>query len=162
MSDEEPVSRPSSDPSKIPSWLMLGFLLGVLVVLAWPPRRPVAPAAPGPAQARAEAKPVPEAPRSLATIEAVFAEWDAYATWDNDMTEVALWNSKTKDFSDCYEVLRSGGNYYFRSIPRLTHPVVTHGVKVNCPLEFTETEEQREERVKAESDEIFKDLRGGK
>ena len=98
----------------------------------------------------------------MATIEAVFAEWDGYATWDNDLTEVALWNSKTKDFSDCFEVLRSGNAYYFRSIPHLTRPVLTRGVKVNCPLEFTETEEQRQERLKSEADELWKDARGDK
>jgi hypothetical protein len=141
---------------------MLGFLLGVLSVLAWPSRTPAPAPTPAPAAAVPEAKPEAAAPRSLTTIEAVFAEWDGYATWDNDMTEVALWNSKTKDFSDCFEVLRSGSSYYFRSIPRLTRPVVTHGIKVNCPLEFTESEEQRQERVKTESEEIFKDLRGEK
>jgi hypothetical protein len=141
---------------------MLGFLLGALFVLAWPSRRETAPPPPSPIVAAPEPKPQAAAPRSLTTIEAVFAEWDGYASWDNDITEVALWNSKTKDFSDCYEVLRSDNNYYFRSIPQLTRPVLTRGIKVNCPLEFTETEEQRQTRVKSESDEIFKDLRGDK
>jgi hypothetical protein len=141
---------------------MLGFLLGVLFVTAWPGRKPAPPPVAAPVAAEARPKPAPAAPGSFTAIEAVFAEWDGYAIWDNDLTEVALWNSKTKDFSDCYEVLRSGSSYYFRSIPRLTRPVVTHGIKVNCPLEFTETEEQRQERLKTESEEIFKDLRGEK
>jgi hypothetical protein len=35
-------------------------------------------------------------------------------------------------------------------------------VKVNCPLEFTETEDQRQERLKSEADELWKDARGDK
>jgi len=163
MSDTEPAQPSPSAPSKIPSWLMLGFLLGALFVLAWPPRNPAPPPAPAAAPGAGSAvKAQPSAPRSMATIEAVFAEWDGYATWDNDLTEVALWNSKTKDFSDCFEVLRSGNAYYFRSIPHLSRPVLTRGVKVNCPLEFTETEEQRQERLKSEADELWKDARGDK
>jgi hypothetical protein len=141
---------------------MLGFLLGVLFVLAWPSRPPIPAPVPAAPQVPAEPKPTAPAPSSLTTIEAVFAAWDSYAVWDNDLTEVALWNSKTRDFSDCYEVLRSGNAYYFRSIPHLTRPVLTRGVKTNCPLEFTETEEQRQERLKSEADELWKDVRGDK
>ena len=51
----------------------------------------------------------------------------------------------TGDYTDCFEVLRSGEGYYFRSISRLTRPVLTHGVRPDSPLRFTETEEQRQE-----------------
>ena len=41
--------------------------------------------------------------------------------------------------------MRFGDGIYFRSIPRLTRPVLTHGITADSPLEFTETEEQRRE-----------------
>jgi hypothetical protein len=89
------------------------------------------------------ARPAP-APR-LTTIEAVFAAWDRYAVWSDGTTEVALWSADTKGFSDCYEVTKLGDAYYFRSIPALTRPILTHGVVTESPLEFTETARQREE-----------------
>ncbi len=61
------------------------------------------------------------------------------------MTEVALWNPETKKYSDFFEVLRSGENLYFRSIPHLTHPILTHGVKENSLLQLTETEAHHQE-----------------
>ncbi len=141
--DEEPAAPPpSAKPSKIPSWAMLGFVLGVLFVLALPSRHPEPPPAPAAPPVRA---PVPAAPPRLTTVEAVFVEWARYAVWENDRTEVALWNAQTQDYSDCFEVLRSGAGYYFRSISRLTRPVLTHGVRSDSPMRFTETEDQRQE-----------------
>jgi hypothetical protein len=131
-------------PSKTPSWVMLGFIIGVLSVLAFKEeqkqldiKKPVT------------AVPVKEVQRTvvmaprLTVIEAVFDQWGDNAVWDHNKTEVALWNSQLRDFSDCYEVIRFGEGYFFRSIPHLTHPVLTHGVKAGSPLQFTETENQR-------------------
>jgi hypothetical protein len=143
---------------------MLGFLLGALFVLAWPRRKfsePPAPAAPVLTAEPARPAPPPPAPR-LTTIEAVFAQWNRYAVWDNDITEVALWDSETKDFSDCYEVLRAGDAYYFRSIPRLTLPAIIPGPTVNCPLQFTETDEQRRVRLRSNAEELWQSLKTGK
>ncbi len=81
----------------------------------------------------------------IPTIEAVFEQYGHYAVWKNDVTEVALWSADTKDFSDFYEVARMDNTYYFRSIPHLTRPVLTHGVPADCPLMFTETVEQRQQ-----------------
>jgi hypothetical protein len=81
----------------------------------------------------------------LATIEAVFAQWGHYAVWKNDVTEVALWSPETKDFTDFYEAVRVGETVYFRSIPHLTRPLLTHGVPADSPLSFTETVEQRQQ-----------------
>jgi hypothetical protein len=154
---------PPPRPSRTPSWLMLGFLLGALFVLAWP-RRNFRPA-PAPAPPVLTAEPIrrmaPPAPQ-LTTIEAVFAQWDRYAVWDNDITEVALWNAATKDFSDCYEVLRSGDDTYFRSIPRLTRPAIIPGPRVDCPLQFTETEDQRKARLRSNAEELWQSLKAGK
>jgi hypothetical protein len=159
--DEEATSKPIPEkPSQVPSWVTLGFVLGALFILALPKRAPVAP----PPVAVEEAPPVQhlplEAPR-LTTIEAVFMSWESYAVWSNDTTEVALWDPGTKSFSDCYEVIRNGTDYYFRSIPGLTRPVLTHGVVENSPLQFTETVRQREEWLDAVHKENWKALAEG-
>lgn len=149
--DEQPRKTyplPASKMSKTPSWVMLGFALGAAFVAALPPfgeRKLTAKLEPGPRPAPA----APAAPREaqpLATIEAVFAEWGEHAVWWDDITEVALWNTATKEFSDYYEVRRFGRTNYFRSIPTLTRRVLTHGkVFPDSPLQFTETEEQYQE-----------------
>jgi hypothetical protein len=134
--DEATPPRPGK-PSQIPSWVVLGFALGALFVAALPRRpEPPPPAAPEPA-----IRPAPPPP--VTTIEAVFASWEQYAVWADNTTQVALWDAHTKSYSECYEVLRVGENYYFRSIPALTRPVLTHGVVPESPLQFTESPAQR-------------------
>jgi hypothetical protein len=125
--------------SKTPSWVMLGFLLGALFVWALPQvEKTVARPAPPVAVLRLA--------RPQATeIEAVFAEWGRFAAWDNDVTEVALWDVDKRTYSICYEVLRTGEKLYFRSITSLTRPVLTHGVPDSAPLLFTETDAMRRE-----------------
>ncbi len=142
MDEENPPPAPTK-PSQIPSWVTLGFVLGALFVVALP-RRTAPDPAPPPVAAEPAAKPPGpgEAPR-ITTIEAVFSAWDRYAVWSSGSTEVALWSAETKKFSECYEVMRVGEAYYFRSIPGLTRPVLTHGVVPESPLQFTETEQQR-------------------
>ena len=94
----------------------------------------------------------------MMTIEDVFLEWSQYAVWMNDRTEVALWNAETKDYTDCFEVLRSGSACYFRTIPRLTRQALTHGVPEDSPLRFTETEEQRREWLGEKAQEDWRAL----
>jgi hypothetical protein len=157
--DEDTPSPPAKvKPSQVPSWVTLGFLLGALFVLALPRRAAVdaGPRLAGDGAALKPAKPAP-APR-ITTIEAVFDAWDKYAVWSDDTTEVALWDPDTMSYSDCYEVLRTGGKYYFRSISRLTRPVLTHGVVDESPLQFTETMRQREEWLSAVDRENLKAL----
>jgi hypothetical protein len=79
----------------------------------------------------------------LTEVEAVFAEWERYAVWKNDLTQVAMWDTEKRSYSICYEVLRQGGQFYFRSIPNLTRPLLTRGVPADAPLQFAETEESR-------------------
>jgi hypothetical protein len=145
MDDETPSEPDRKKPSQVPSWVTLGFVLGALFVLALPRRSAVgsAPAPAGDGAIVAPAKPA-AAPR-LTTIEAVFASWDKYAVWSDDTTEVALWSPDTMSYSDCYQVLRTGDGYFFRSITMLTRPVLTHGVVEESPLQFTETARQRQE-----------------
>lgn len=135
--------------SKTPSWIMFGFLLGVLFVFALPKRTPPpAPLAPAPAAP----EPAPREPRDpppLSRIEAVFEVWGKHAVWaPDDTTQVALWEPKLEAFADYYEVRKLDGKLYFRSLPALTRRVIERGKPLpDSPLKFTETEEQYQEWV---------------
>ena len=145
MDEENPSEPVQSKPSQVPSWVTLGFVLGALFVLALPRRAAVDPPAKPAKEAAADKPARPAAAARITTIEAVFAAWDKYAVWSNDTTEVALWSPETMSYSECYEVLKTADGYYFRSIPRLSRPVLTHGVVEESPLQFTETAHQRQE-----------------
>jgi hypothetical protein len=56
-------------------------------------------------------------------------------------------------------VLRTGENYYFRTIDRLTRPILTHGVKVDGPLLYTETEAMRAEWLQEKRQENWNMIR---
>ncbi|HEY1765907.1 MAG TPA: hypothetical protein VGF85_13365 [Opitutaceae bacterium] len=155
MEEETETPAPKEKPSYVPSWVMLGFILGALFVLALP-NRPKAGGTPAPSAEGPTVKPVRAAPPQITTIEAVFAAWDKYAVWSDDTTEVALWNKDTLSYSECFEVLRTADGYFFRSISRLTRPVLTHGVIDDSPLEFTETERQRREWLREVDNENLK------
>jgi len=137
-----------SKMSKTPSWIMLGFLLGVLTVIALPPLRKSPPALsvePSGVESQPTRKGLVEPPQ-LMTIEAVFAQWGQYAVWFDGTTEVALWNSQRESYGDFFEVRRFGSAYYFRTLPELTRRIIKRGKPMpDSPLEFTETEEQYQE-----------------
>jgi hypothetical protein len=140
-------------PSMAPSWVLLGFVIGAVFV--WMLPRSPAPSA----LSLSEAPPpvaVAKTPPQIAVIEAVFAEWGSAAAWENDLTEVALWSGETKSYSVCFQVLRTGGMYFFRSIPRLTRPVLSRGVPDNSPLQLTESEAQRAEWIGAKNQETWR------
>jgi len=142
MEDFDPESTPRPPApklSKTPSWITLGFVLGALFVW-WLPReeKPHSPAATPPATVRLERPQQTE-------IEAVFATWGQAAVWENDLTEVALWDAERKTYAIFYEVLRNGDTCYFRTIPQFTRPILTHGVRADSPLQFTEPEAARRE-----------------
>jgi hypothetical protein len=160
MDDDLPQEETPKKPSQVPSWVTLGFALGALFVLALPRREPAPPQVPSVQEAQPRADPAVGPPR-LTTIEAVFASWDKFAVWSDDTTEVALWDSGTKTFSECYEVIRNGSDYYFRSIPALTRPLLTHGVVENSPLQFTETMSQRQKWLDDVKKENWKALAEG-
>ena len=137
-----PFPTPAARLSKTPSWVTLGFVLGALFVWALPhEQKTVVRAVP-----QSSVNVQLQRPR-MTEIEAVFAEWGHLAVWENDLTEVALWDMDKKSYSIFYEVLRNGDLLYFRSIPRLTRPVLTHGLRGPMPLQFTETEALRREWV---------------
>jgi len=141
MDEPAQVYPPSAKRlSKTPSWVTLGFVLGALFVWALPQVEKDLVSPPPAVSATLQLR-----RPALTEIEAVFAEWGHFAVWENDLTEVALWDVDKHSYSICYEVLRSGENLYFRSIPRLTRPVLTHGLHGTMPLQFTETEALRRE-----------------
>jgi hypothetical protein len=137
--DDEDSPPVPAKPSMVPSWIMLGFALGALFVWALP-RRPEAPV-------REPVAPTPTPlVRRFSTVEAVFEQWGQYASWSDNTTQIALWSGETNSFSECYEAVRVGEAVYFRSIPALTRPILTHGILIDgCPLQFTETAAQHEQ-----------------
>ncbi|PTY07770.1 hypothetical protein DB347_05970 [Opitutaceae bacterium EW11] len=137
--------------SKTPSWIMLGIVIGAVLGTAaqtqWQKRE----------QARAEAAqkaapvPKPEPPPApkpepvhlpLTEMEAVFEKWAEDADWVHDVTQVAFWNPVTNQYSEYVEVLRNGEDLYFRSVPKLTRPLIDQPKDPNAPIRFTETEEE--------------------
>lgn len=157
MEDTETKPDSPSSLSKTPSWISIGFVVGALFVWLLPKPAPEVIEVP----VRDDTPPPLVAQRvkpDFSELEAVFAEWDDYAVWSNDTTELALWDIETSQYSRFYEVLRSGNNYYYRSIVRLTRPVLTHGVPVSAPLLFTETEKQREEWLKERDSETWNSI----
>ena len=150
---DEPASTHLPSPSRLsktPSWVTLGFVLGALFVWALPRAE-----LPGVRPAVKPATLVQLARPQATEIEAVFAQYGLQAVWENDVTEVALWDVDRRSYSLCYEVLRNGENVYFRSIPRLTRPVLTHGLHGPSPLLFTETEAMRREWLEHVQSEPF-------
>ncbi len=156
MDEPEPNPLSPQHLSKTPSWILLGFVLGVLFVWSLPSRETVPPEPPVP---RTAMVPDPLPVRPLDEIEAVFAVWAEPAVWAHDLTEVSLWDPLTGKFTRHYEVLRNGSEYFFRSIPQLTRPELTYGVPDEAPLRFTETEARRTERLSARRHENWRMVR---
>jgi len=126
-----------------PSWVMLGFVVGAGFIWALPNRRTAVVEPEIRAVAPVPVRTVPQ----LTTIEAVFAEWGQYAVWDRDITQVALWSSETKSYSECYEVVRSSGGW-LSSVDPAAHPARAHPRRALGLLPVavcTETEAQRAE-----------------
>ena len=157
--DRDPNRQPIPErPSLIPSWVMLGFVIGALFVWLLPRQdspntgsakdSPSKQASAGKlASTSVSQKKAP--PRRLTDVEAVFAAYGSYAVWDQNRTEIALWNAEKEAYSEFYEVLRDGEILYFRSIPKLTRPLLAHGTKTDLPLLYTETEEMRQRWIEA-------------
>ena len=138
MDDDTPDELRPPPPAKMsmtPSWVMLGFVLGAFFVWALPEPEKTPP--PAPAERVPEQKMLVVRLPRLTDVEAVFAQWDRYAIWDNDATEVAYWSEETKSFANFFEVLRVGDRLFFRSIPKLTRPLIKRGVEAHSPFLFT-------------------------
>lgn len=151
---------PPSKPSAAPSWVFLGFVLGALCVLAIPSKRKSEP----------EAQPVPvEKPapppafnsKRFEEVQAVFSAYSQYAVWQNDLTQICVYDPGLNRFAECYEVFRSGDQLYFRTIPSLTWPILTHGIPDNAPIEFTEPTESRAQWLREVHDQNWRDFSNG-
>src|SRR4051812_35386751 len=101
--EDSPAPAPAK-LSKTPSWVMLGFVLGAVFVWALP--RPAKTVSAAPEKAQIAAAPRTPAQVRLTTIEALFSEWGRFAVWENDLTEVAMWNIEVSQFADIFEVFR--------------------------------------------------------
>lgn len=167
---------PAAKLPRTPSWVMLGFVLGVLFMwLLGSGTESVeltgahkgsghagagaveGGASPGKdEQGKRSAAAVVTAPvrvapkpRVLSTVEAVFEEWGKYAVWDRNRTELALWSPDKGAYADFYEVYRDEDVLYFRSITQLTRPLLALPDRPDAPIVFTETEAMRREREAA-------------
>jgi len=152
---DKPVSP--KNLSKTPSWISFGFLLGALFVWLLPQPEPQVIEVPVKDETTLPLVATRIQP-DFSQVEAVFEGWGRYAVWENDLTEIALWNIESKQYSRFYEVLRNGETFYFRSIVGLTRPVLTHGVEVNAPLLFTEPEARRQEWLRQHDEETWKEI----
>lgn len=81
---------------------------------------------------------------TLAALEQTFQRWGGYAVWENDVTEIAAWDPRKRRHSDFIEIRRANGKFYFRTIHRLTRPLIDHGRKLALPIAFTEPQWMRE------------------
>ncbi len=149
---ETPAPKPSPEKlSKAPSWMLIGFVAGILVAHSgiryydthWkpipaPPPEPVRPPTPEEKAERA-AKNRPD----LWLVEALFEQRAPEAIWQDNLTEIILWNAATNDFKDGVEVLRRGEKFYYRSIDKLTRLPLDQGVAPNATLVLTEPEAVR-------------------
>lgn len=140
--------------SKTPSWIMVGFVAGILFVLGvqseWKQASPVEPPrieASAPLAARNIAS-LEDRP-SLAAIEALFEQYQAAAVWEDGTTELALWNSVTGNYDDFFEVRRDGDRDYYRSLIKLTRPLINDEAGSDALLKFTEPESHRKARASA-------------
>lgn len=137
--------------SKTPSWIMLGVVIGAIVGTAaqtqWQKREGARLAAEqqAAAQVKPEPPPAPKPPPQhlpLSEMEAVFEKWGEGAVWVHDVTQVAFWNPVTNQYTEYVEILRNGEDLYFRSLPKLTRPLISDPADPNAPLRLTETEEE--------------------
>jgi|GEM_PF-850685 len=148
-------------PSQIPSWIMVGFVIGLLTMWAFQSggsdgaESETEPQVAAPAAAAVEtAEEVQGASNPLARedqpsielVAALFDQFREYAFWHNDRTEIGVWNGKTLAFSDRFEVLVRGEQAFFRPIENFSRlPLAGYGPD-DSPILFTETAAQRAER----------------
>jgi hypothetical protein len=140
--DVQPPPK-ASDLSKVPSWLLVGFVVGALFVGLL--RRdylvrssPVQASGGNVESTLASPSPAvrPGEP-SLSAVEAIWSVWGEHAVWVEEVTQISIWNTETLAFTDFFEVTRRADSYFFRCIPRLSRPVVDRGLGKAAPIQFT-------------------------
>ena len=154
MSEDTP--QENNKPSQIPSWVMVGFVLGVLTMWGFQSSEDSEPAA---AEATANATPetstsgaptenplMQDGKPSIEMVQRLFSGLREWAFWTDDRTEIAVWNATTSGFTDHFEIIRGDDRDYFRAIPRFSRlPLEGYGPE-HSPILFTETAEQRSQR----------------
>jgi hypothetical protein len=129
----------------VPALVTLGFAAGCL--FGWfafkkPPERPGQPPPAAPAATKIE---VSTGTGDLAMVESFFRTWGGYAVWENDITEIAVVSDQPeRSRMGYYQVIRAHRRFFFRTLNRLTRPLIDHGVLVRCPIAFTEPPWMRE------------------
>ena len=140
--------------SKTPSWIMLGVIIGSIVTVTvqkhWGGRNDESPPIPapaaGPAGETSKEPAITNTHLSLFAMETLFQQYQENVVWRHEIKEVVFWNPFTDQYSEYVEVLRNGEDFYFRSIPRLTRPIIEELMDPNVPMRFTEPESVRAER----------------
>src|SRR5690606_32256689 len=126
MPEDTPPGRQKL--SQVPSWIMLGFICGVIVM--WGFRsdpEPASKAEPELANTSSTVAATSSEPAgvnvaalttdpSLSAVEALFDQYRDFAFWDEGLTEIAVWNTATNAFSDHFEITRTETGTYFRTI----------------------------------------------
>ena len=137
---------------------MLGFILGSVTVWAFL-RRPEMPPSPPAVEADATAEPSDAAANAPATksrniatladkpsisvVEAIFEQSREYAFWFENVTQIAIWNSVTGDYTDFFEVYRTRDATYFRPLDKLTWWRIDGYGPDPGMIRFAETNEMR-------------------
>jgi hypothetical protein len=140
--DAQPPPK-ASDLSKVPSWLLLGFVVGALFV-GLLRRDYLVSSSPGPERSdKVEPSLASPSPAvrpgepSLSAVEAIWSVWGEHAVWVEEVTQISIWNTETLAFTDFFEVTRRADSYFFRCIPRLSRPLIDRGLGKAAPIQFT-------------------------
>lgn len=175
--------NPREKASKIPSWIMLGFILGALAFytvgehLRGPKKTDAAAsttAQPQPAPAlESQASPTPEPDTttqaspllregrhmSLYAMDTIFRKWLVNAQWDYNTTQVVFWNPYDGKYSVPVQVLRYGTEdnyeYYYQPLDKLTRPLTREARRSEAPILFTESEDVTQRRKEKDRDAFF-------
>ncbi|ATC63826.1 hypothetical protein CMV30_07630 [Nibricoccus aquaticus] len=154
IDEDDLPPTPKEKLSKAPSWIMVGFVIGCVFAYVadreLEKRRDKTPApSPAPVAPAAPAEIPPGLRLSQNEIEAIFTQAEEGAVWENDITEIVVFNTRTGKFSDLIEVMRSGPYFYYRSITRLTRPLITAKAESGALILFTETDAGRAKRLES-------------
>ena len=118
-----------------PLWLILGLAAGLLagwIIFGSRETAKIAVVDQMPAEGEEQG------PVTLAAAERLFQKWGGYAVWENDITQLAVWNVRKHEHADFYEVYRVRGRFFFRSLQQLNWVLIDHGHKVVEPIWFAE------------------------
>ncbi len=164
MSDQSEAKPGREQLSQAPSWMLIGFIAGCIVA-HWAIRYYDKNfASPKPAEATRVAPPTEEEVQAKAAknrpdlwlVEALFEQRAPEVVWQDNLTEIVLWNAATNDFKDGIEVLRRGDKFFYRTIDKLTRVPINQGIPADATLVLTEPEVVRKIRENKVNVEVIK------